>query len=96
MIEKGNTVDESRNCGNCCHAYNWQGNPANVSQRTGECRRFPPHVIAVAGHPGQIQSVAVFPPIVSTLFCGEHLVKIDRSADKSSVQTVAREFLASQ
>ena len=98
MVEKGNTVNESRNCGNCCHAYNLQTNHANVSQRTGECRRFPPTVIAVGGQPGQIGTMGVSPPIVASHFCGEHSVKIDRSADKvyEGAMAVVSEIIASQ
>ncbi len=91
-------MEESRNCGNCFHAHNWLTNPANVSQRTGECRRFPPSVVAVGGQPGQLQTMGVSPPIAASHFCGEHSVKIDRSADKvcEEIHAGAGQIIASQ
>lgn len=89
-------MDESRNCGNCCYAHNWQGNPVNVSQRTGECRKGPPTVFVGQGQAGQIQATAVFPPVVASLFCHEHRVKMIRPADEVCEENMAGEIIASQ
>lgn len=98
MIEKGNTVNESKNCGNCCHAYNWQGNPEDVREKTGECRRGPPTVIAIGGPAGQIRMMAVFPPVVASLFCDEFRKKLDSLPDQACEESMsgAGEIIASQ
>jgi len=91
-------VDESKNCGNCYHAYNWQTNPTNVTQRTGECRRNPPTAIGLGGPAGQFQTLGVFPPIAANLVCGEHRKKLDRSAGEPLAETMAGagQIIASQ
>jgi len=89
---------ESKNCGNCCHAYNFQANPTNIAQKTGECRRNPPTAIGLGGQAGRFQTLGVFPPISANLVCGEHTKKLGLSADKPFAENRAGagEIIASQ